>query len=447
MGLIRNLVGSVATGWRNQAGDIFKEFISCDSLEGDVMIKKGVASKSGRNRDSGDNVISKGSVIVVAPGQAAIIIDNGAIVDLTCEEGVYQFDKSSAPSLFVGGMEGILDSAKAVLNRTTFGGGEYTQQRVYYVNMKQIVGNKYGTVNPIPFRDTEFNFTVNVRCNGQYTVQITDPILFFRQHAGNVSGEFRFSQIEEKFRSDLLTCLQPAFAEIAKKKIMYDELPGYATEIAEVLNEKMSPKWAKVDGLSIVQFGINSISARDEDVERLQRFQTSRVYGNMTMAAGELAAAQADALRGIGEGVKNHGNVGNGMMGFMAVNGAQNAGGANVNQLFQMGAKQNGDMLVGTIVSEDEIKKANVWRCSCGAECTGKFCQNCGKVKPSRIMWMCECGAENYGNFCTNCGNKKPAEVLRYKCNRCGWEPEDVTKPPRFCPECGDKFDENDIVR
>lgn len=456
MGLIGNLIGSVTSGWRNQSGDIFKEFISCDALENDVMIKRGSASKNGKNNGNGDNIISKGSVIVVAPGQAAIIIDNGAIVDFTCEEGAYRFDKSTAPSLFSGGMDGIIESAKAVLNRATFGGGDFMQQRVYYVNMKQIIGNKYGTVNPIPFRDTEFNFTLNVRCNGQYVIQITDPILFFRQHAGNVNSEFRFAQIEEKFRSDLLTNLQPAFAEVAKKKIMYDELPGYTAEIADALNAKMSPKWAQVDGLSIVQFGINSVTARDEDVERLQKFQSSRVYGNVNMAAGELASAQADALRGIGEGMKKGGgDNASGMMAFMAMNGAQSAGGVNAGQLFQMGAQQNqqqpvaatNDIPVGTIVSEDELKKMNAWKCACGTENTGKFCRECGTVKPARITWMCDCGSENVGKFCNNCGKPKPPEVDKYKCNKCGWEPEDITKPPKFCPECGDQFNEEDVLK
>lgn len=416
-------------------GDQWKEYFYCDAIAADVLAVKGRRKTSGFSSNRGrDNIISKGSVIAVADGQCMVIVEQGKIVELCAEPGEFVYDSSTEPSIFCGNLgDGILDTFKNIGKRFTFGGDAPKDQRVYYFNTREMIGNKYGTPSPVPFRVVDarvgLDVDVSIRCFGEYSYRIADPILFYTNVCGNFSGEYARSEIDGQLKSELLTALQPAFARISDMGIRYSALPGHTTEIAQALNEVLSAKWRELRGLEIVSFGVSSVKASEEDEQMIKQLQRNAAFRDPTMAAAHLVGSQAQAMQ---DAAKNaSGAVG----GFMGMGMASNMGGVNAQSLYQMGAQQP---------SPQPAAPANAWRCSCGATATGKFCPECGAKRPE-TGWTCSCGTVNKGKFCTECGAKKPAGALQYKCDKCGWEPADPAHPPKFCPECGDPFDSGDI--
>ncbi len=468
MGLIKALTGSAG----GIMGDQWREFIYCDSIETDVLVRKGQPKKSSRssNHKGEENIISNGSIVAVADGQCMIIVDNGKIVEFCAEAGEFQYDSSTEPSLFAGKLgTSILDTFKKIGERFTFGGQPSKDQRVYYFNMKEIMGNKYGTPNPVPFRVVDekigLDIDISIRCHGEYSYKIVDPMLFYTNVCGNISGDYRRSEIDGMLKSELMTALQPALAKISAMGIRYGLLPAHTMEIADALNEVLSAKWGELRGIKIASFGVSTVKASEEDEEMIKELQKTAVMRNPNMAAATLVGAQADAMRAA---AANEGGMGS-MMGFMGMNMAQNAGGMNAQNLFAMGQQQEQAAPVATAQNvaaegswscdcgtsntakfcsncgKPKPAPAGSWKCSCGAENTAKFCSNCGKPKPEDVEgWSCSCGTVNKGNFCMNCGNKRPADAPLYVCDKCGWNPPDPKNPPKFCPECGDIFDDND---
>ena len=367
---------------------------------------------------------------------------------------------------------------KNIGKRFTFGGEAPKDQRVYYFNTKELIGNKYGTPSPVPFRVVDqsagIDIDISIRCFGEYSYRIANPILFYTNVCGNVSESYTRDKLEGQLKTELLTALQPAFAKISDMGIRYSALPGHTLELSQALNEVLSGKWRDLRGLEIVSFGVSSVKASEEDEQMLKQMQQAKAYMNPGMAAANLARAQATAMQDAAN------NQGGAAMAFMGMNMAQNAGGFNAQQLYQMGAQQPaaqpvqqpaapanpapaanawvcacGATVTGKFCPECGAKKpepkpaAEGWKCpQCGAAATGKFCPECGAKKPEAQPegWTCSCGAVNKGKFCAECGNPKPAAAPQYKCDKCGWEPEDPRHPPKFCPECGDPFDTGDIV-
>ena len=301
------------------------------------------------------------------------------------------------------------------------------------------MGNKYGTPSPVPFRVVDRNINldweISIRCFGEYSFHICDPLLFYTNVCGNFSGEYTRDRLESQMKTELLTALQPAFAKISDMGIRYSSLPGHTMELADALNEVLSNKWRNLRGIEIVSFGVSSVKASEEDEKMLKDMQRTAVYSNPNMAAAYDVMARGDAMKTAA------GNSAGAMTGFMGMNMAQSMGGNNAAQLFQMGQQQAAQASPAAAAPA-----AGSWKCSCGATATGKFCPECGAKKPEAAGWKCSCGAVNQGKFCQECGARKPAGVPQYKCDKCGWVPEDPKNPPRFCPECGDKFGDEDIV-
>lgn len=427
MGLIKAALGSLGSILADQ----WKEYFYCDTLDADVLVAKGRKRISGRssNTKASDNVITNGSVIVVNEGQCMMIVQQGQIVEFTAEAGEFTWNSSTEPSIFYGDMDNTLASTwETMKRRFTFGGDTGKDQRVYYFNLKEIMGNKYGTPNPVPFRVVDQNISldmdISIRCNGEYSYKITDPMLFYKNVCGNVESEYHRSQFDRQLKTEFLTALQPAFAKISAMGIRYSALPGHTLELAQAMNEAMSAKWTGLRGISIVSVGVNSVTANAEDEATIKELQKSAVFRNTNMAAAHMVQAQAEAMKAAAS------NEGGAMMGFMGMNMAQTAGGLNANDLYKMGAQQ-----------ASAAPAVNGWKCKCGAVNTGKFCTECGAAQG----WTCSCGAVNKGKFCSECGAKKPAAEPLYRCDKCGWEPDDPKNPPKFCPECGDRFDESDI--
>lgn len=438
MGLIKALVGSAG----GVLADQWKEYFYCEAIPETVLGVQGQKRVSGRssNKRGSDNLISNGSVIAVADGQCMMIVDQGKVVEFSAEPGEFTYDASTEPTIFSGSLgQSILETFKTVGKRFTFGGDTAKDQRVYYFNLKELVGNKYGTPSPVPFRVVDRNINldweISIRCFGEYSFHICDPLLFYTNVCGNFSGEYTRDRLESQMKTELLTALQPAFAKISDMGIRYSSLPGHTMELADALNEVLSNKWRNLRGIEIVSFGVSSVKASEEDEKMLKDMQRTAVYSNPNMAAAYDVMARGDAMKTAA------GNSAGAMTGFMGMNMAQSMGGNNAAQLFQMGQQQAAQASPAAAAPA-----AGSWKCSCGATATGKFCPECGAKKPEAAGWKCSCGAVNQGKFCQECGARKPVGVPQYKCDKCGWVPEDPKNPPRFCPECGDKFGDEDIV-
>ena len=412
MGLISTAVNSVTGVAQSQ----WKEFFYCDAIPSDILVVKGKKKNTGYSSAArlNDNVISDGSVIAVADGQCMMITEQGKVVDICAESGEYIYDMSSEPSVFTGDLdESVMKVFLEIGKRFSFGGVAGKDQRVYYFNTKEIVGNKYGTPNPVPFRITDKNIgldiDVGVRCFGEYSYRICNPILFYTNICGNVSDAYSKHNLDGQLRAELLTALQPAFAAISEKGIRYSALPGHANAICDALNEALAPKWRDLRGIEIVSFGVSSATISEDDEKMIKELQRTAALKDPAIAAAHLAGAQAQAMQAAAS------NAAGAATGFYAMNMAAQAGGMNAANLFNLASQQTAAQ------NQQSAAPVNYWTC------------------PS-------CGTQNQGKFCMECGAKKPAGALQYRCDKCGWVPADPTKPPKFCPECGDPFNTDDVV-
>ena len=507
MGLIKAAMGAVG----GVLGDQWKEFFYCESLPPEVLVTKGSKRTSSQGRSSNtsaeDNIISNGSVIAVNEGQCMLIVESGKVVEVCSEPGEYVYDKSTEPSIMAEGLnkESVKKVFAQIGKRFTFGGDPGKDQRVYYFNMKEIYGNKFGTAQPIPIRmvdpahniDTE----IGIRCFGEYSYKITNPLLFYTNVCSNVTDEFRRDAIDSQMKSELMMSLGVALGTLTENGMRYSALPRHGKEIAKELNADLSDEWRDRRGIEIFSFALASVTLSDEDAQRLKDIQ---MLSNPMNASGVIAGATADAMKTAAA------NEGGAMMGMMGMGFAGQMGSANMNAAYgaaqQMGYNQQnygpqsgsqqqaapaaaapadgwtcscGTVNTGKFCANCGAKKPEPkpvegsWKCSCGATNTGKFCSECGAAKPAEegswtcscgavntgkfcaecgakkpeaapAGWTCSCGTVNTGKFCANCGAKKPEGAPVYKCDKCGWVPEDPHNPPKFCPECGDIFDDND---
>lgn len=404
MGLLK--AGAGALG--GVLADQWKEFFYCDSLNSDTLVAKGEkrVGKRSSNTKGTDNIISNGSVISVNEGQSMIIVESGKVVEFCAEPGEFVYDSSTEPSIFCGSLgESIKKSFAEVGKRFTFGGDAAKDQRVYYFNTKEITGNKFGTPAPVPFRVTldesmNYKLSVDLRCNGVYSYKIADPLLFYTNVSGNVEYTYDRSELDEMLKSELLDALRPAFAKVSAMKIMYSEIPAHTKEVTGALAGELSSEWREKRGIELYAVSINGVSIPDDQRKKITEWEENLMTMNPNMAASRIVGSQADAMRTAA------GNPNGAAAGFFGMGMAGNAGGANAANLFAMGAN-----------TENSAPK------------TG---------------WTCSCGAVNTGKFCSECGKPNPGAAPKYKCNKCGWVPENPENPPKFCPECGDAFDDND---
>ena len=432
MGLIKALTGSVG----GVLADQWKEYFYCEAMSADVLATKGQKRTGGRssNTKGSDNIISNGSVIAVADGQCMLIVEQGKVVEVCAEPGEFTYDSSTEPSIFAGKLgDSIKQTFATIGKRFTFGGEPPKDQRVYFFNTKEVVGKKYGTPNPVPFRVVDeraaLDIDVGVSCFGEYSYKLVNPLLFYTNVCGNFSDTYTRGEIDGQLKTELLTALQPAFARISEQGIRYSALPGHATELSQALKEVLSEQWTEKRGIEIGTVGVSSVKANEEDEKMIKEMQRNAAFLDPTRAAAHLAGATGDAMKTAA------GNQNGALGAFMGMGMAQGMVGGQMGNLYQMGAQQQ---------PQQSAAPRNGWTCACGAVNTGAFCTQCGKPKPVD-GWTCACGAVNKGKFCSECGKPKPAGAPLYKCDKCGWEPEDPTKPPKFCPQCGDPFDENDV--
>lgn len=437
MGLIKAAAGALG----GVLADQWKEFFYCDSISSDVLLTKGQKRVTGRssNTKGNDNIISNGSVIAVADGQCMIIVDQGKVVELCAETGEFVYDSSTEPSIFTGNLkDSIKETFKQVGKRFTFGGDPGKDQRVYYFNTKEILDNKFGTPNPFMFDVVNKRIgmarTVQVRCNGIYTYRITDPILFYTNVAGNVAGDYTRDNIDSTLKTEFIDALQPAFAQLTELELRPAQIPGHTKELKDAVNGALASTWAERRGITVESIALNPITLTEEDLKKINQMEDAATMGgNAFMMAGRMTDATANAM----EAAANNPN--GAMNGFVGMGMPMNAAGggfAAAQGLYNTAVQQNAAQAAAAAPAEG-------WKCACGAVATGNFCTECGAKKPD-AGWKCSCGAVNKGKFCAECGAKKPEDAPLYKCDKCGWEPEDPHNPPKFCPECGDIFDDRD---
>ena len=438
MGLIKAGMGAIG----GVLGDQWKEFIYCESMKPDVLVSKGQKRVSSRGRSSNtsaeDNIISNGSTIAVNDGQCMIIVESGKVVDICAEPGEYVYDKSTEPSLFAEGLN--MDSIKRVFSqigkRFTYGGDPGKDQRVYFFNTKEIIGNKYGTASPIPFRVVDqrvgLDMDIPIRCFGEYSYKITNPILFYTNVCSNIENEYLRSEIDGQLKSELLMGLNKAFGVMSEKGVRYSALPAHAEEIADELNEVLSKKWRDLRGIEVVSFGVSSVKASEED-ERYIRDQ--QALANPNARAAFMTGATGTAMQNAAS------NEAGAMTGFMGMGMAANQGANMMNSINQQmyppqggypggpqGYPPQGGYPGGSqgyppqggypggpqgypqqpAPQAHAAPAANAgWTCSCGTVNQGKFCSECGKPRPA-AEWTCSCGTVNKGKFCSGCGTKRP---------------------------------------
>ena len=442
MGLIKAGAGALGGALADQ----WKEFFYCESMPKEVLVTKGQKRISGRssNTKGSDNIITNGSGIAVADGQCMIIVEQGKVVEVCAEPGEFTYDTSTEPSIFSGSLgDSIKDTFRTIGKRFTYGGDTGKDQRVYYFNTKELIDNKFGTPNPIPFRVVDskigLDVDVSVRCSGVYSYKIADPLLFYTNVCGNVEQEYCRDELDNQLKTEFISALQPAFGKLSDLEMRPNQIVSHNTELEDAMNTALSAKWGELRGLKVVSIALGSVTLPDEDAEMIKQAQRTAIMRDPTMAAATLVGAQADAMKAAAS------NEAGAMTGFMGMGMAMNAGGGmNAQNLFAMGQQQQPQQ---SAPAPAAAPAASGWKCSCGATVTGKFCPECGSPKPADADgWTCSCGTVNKGKFCQNCGAKKPAGVPQYRCDKCGWEPEKGTTPPKFCPECGDPFDDGDII-
>ena len=407
MGLIK----SIFSAGRGVLADQWVDYLKCEPMSNDVLARKGyrVVGSGSSNTKGSDNVISNGSRVDVADGQFMMIVENGKIVDYCAEPGQYLYKTDLQPSLMGGGF-GDLGKSFAEVGKRFLGGGQVMgTQRVYFVNTQEILGNKWG-VGEVPFRDSEFSFSIKISSYGEYSYKITNPLMFYTNLCSTKldAGDFTRDMIDSQLKAEVQSAMHPALGRVALKRIPYDQLPLFTKDICEEVNKELSADWEEARGISVFSFAVGGVTPDEASAKKIEQFQESRVYTDARMMGARLGTAQATAMENAAS------NEAGAMTGFMGMGFAQQAGGMNAAQFYQMNNQQPNAPAPAAPAAE-----------------------------PVR-GWTCACGAVNQGNFCANCGAKKPADAPLYHCDKCGWTPEDPAHPPKFCPNCGDPFNDED---
>lgn len=424
MGLIKAGVSAL----KSVMADQWKEFFYCEAMAKNVMVKKGQKRISGRssNTKGSDNIITNGSGIAVADGQCMIIVEQGKIVEVCAEPGEFTYDSSTEPSIFTGSLgESLAETFLTIGKRFTYGGDAGKDQRVYYFNTKELIDNKFGTPNPIPFRVVDskigLDMDVSVRCSGVYSYRIANPLLFYTNVCGNVAYEYTREELEGQLKAEFISALQPAFGRLSELELRPNQIVSHNSELEAAMNEVLSAKWGELRGLEVVSVALGSVTLPEEDAEMIKLAQRTAVMRDPSMAAATLAGAQAEAMKTAA------GNKSGAMTGFMGMGMAANVGGMNAQDLFVMGQQQ--------VQQWQAALDSDSWKCSCGAIVNGRFCPECGAKKPTLMQpgaWTCRCGAVSNGRFCPECGSPRPA-ADGWTC-ACG-----TLNKGKFCHNCGAK--------
>lgn len=413
MGIIKAVGSAISGGFADQ----WLETIEASDMSDHTVFASGVKIRKGQNTKGTDNLVSNGSMIHVKDNQFMMLVDGGKVVDYTAEPGYYQVNNSSAPSLFNGQFG---DAIKESFNRIKFGGETPYKQQVYFINLQEIKGIKFGTRNPVNYFDSFYNAELFLRTHGTYSIKITDPLKFYAEVIPKNKSKVDFEEINEQYTDEFLSALQSSINQMSADGIRISFVSSKGRELGKYMAETLDEDWTKTRGMEIQSVGIGSISYAEDSQDLINLRNQGAMMSDPSIREGYVQ-------KNIAEGLKAAGSNKNGSMsGFMGMGLGMQTGGNFMAAASQSNMQQ---MKQSEPVKMEPVTK-NTWKCSCGAENVGKFCPECGAKKPENKTWICSCGNTNTGKFCSECGKERP--------NQSSWVCEcGAVNTGKFCPECG----------
>lgn len=401
MGIVKAAMDAAGTSLADQ----WLEVIEAERMSDQTVFSKGVKIRKGQNKKGLDDVVSNGSVIHVYPNQFMMLVDGGKVVDYTAEEGYYKVDNSSMPSLFNGEFG---DALKETFNRIRFGGQTPTKQVVYFINLQEIKGIRFGTRTPINYFDNFYNAELFLRAHGTYSIKVTEPLKFYSEVIPKTEDHVDINVINEQYLSEFLSALQSSINQMSAEGKRISFVSSKSRELGQYMATTLDAEWKQMRGMEIQAVGIASISYDEESQKLINMRNQGAMLGDPSVREGYVQGAMARGMEAAGS------NANGAMAGFMGMGVGMNAGGgfmgaASAANMQQMQMNQ----MASQPVTEQRGEKPSVpqptasWICSCGTANTGKFCSECGSPKPA-AEWTCSCGSINKGKFCSECGKPRP---------------------------------------
>lgn len=406
MGIIKAAAKAIGGGLADQWLEVYEP----DDMGEHTVFTSGVKTRKGENVKGSDHSVSNGSIIHVYDNQMMILTDGGKIIDYTAEPGYYEVKDSSLPSIFNGELE---EAVIETFYRVKYGGSTSGVQKIFYINLQEIKGIKFGTRNPINYFDLFYNAELFLRAHGTYSIKITDPLKFYSEVIPRNADQVEIEDINEQYISEFLEALQSSINQMSADGIRISFVPSKGRELGKYMSNTLDEEWKSMRGMEILAVGIASISYDEESQKMIQMRNQGAMLSDPTIREGYMQGAVARGMEAAGS------NAAGSMAGFMGVGMGMQAGGnvmgaasnANLAQM-QMQQQQTQQQIQQPqagfqqqITPEPVVKEE--WKCGCGALNTGKFCGECGGKKPS-LDWVCTCGTNNTGNFCSECGAKRP---------------------------------------
>lgn len=447
MGIIKAVAQAIGKGFADQWLEVYE----ANDMGERTVFTNGVLIRNGQNKKGTDNTVSNGSIIHVYDNQFMMLVDGGKIVDYTAEPGYYKVDNSSMPSLFNGQLG---DTVKETFERVKFGGQTPTVQKVFFINLQEIKGIKFGTRNPINYFDNFYNAELNLRAHGTYSIKITDPLKFYAEVIPRNKDRVNIEEINEQYLSEFLEALQSSINQMSVEGTRISHISSKTMELGKKMSDILDDDWRDARGMEIMSAAIASVSYDEESQKLINMRNQGAMLGDPTVREGYVQGAIARGLEAAGS------NANGAMAGFMGMGLGMNAAGnmmgtaSQVNLAQMQMQQQNGQMYQNPAMGQPQqaaqesntigngvqaaaaaTAAAGEWMCECGNSNSGKFCSNCGKAAPVKEAvktdWTCECGETNSGKFCSNCGKPAPAPSEDWTCE-CG-----ETNKGKFCSNCG----------
>lgn len=411
MAIIKAITNAIGGG----LGDQWLEVIESDQMSDTTVFTKGVAVRKDDKRNSNtkgtENLVSEGSVIHVYSNQFMLLVDGGKVIDYTAEEGYYTVKNGGTPSM-LGGRFG--DSLKETFARIKYSGVSPKAQQVFFINLQEIKGIKFGTPNAINYFDNFYNSELFLRTHGTYSIKITDPLRFYAEAIPRNASRVDINDINQQYLSEFLEALQAAVNQYSADGLRISYLTSKSRELSKYMNDILDADWKQKRGFEIESVGIASISYDEESQKLINMRNQGAMLGDPNVREGYMQGAVARGLEAAGS------NANGSMAGFMGMGVGMNTTGGVVAAASSANQQQ-------MQAQQPAAPAGDQWVCACGAKNTGKFCPSCGKAKPEG--WTCECGTKCTGNFCPNCGKQKPAGEWVCECGtKCSG---------KFCPNCG----------
>ena len=424
MGIIRAATRSVRSGLADQ----WLEVVEPNNMGAQTLMTKGVQTgRKTSNRKGSRDLISNGSIIHVYDNQFMILVDGGKIVDYTAEPGYFEVKNSSSPSMFNGSFSDALENS---LGRFAYGGEPSEKQKVFYLNLQEIRGIRFGTRNPINYFDSFYNAELFLRVHGTYSIRICDPIKFYAEVIPRNREQVEVADVNEQFLSEFMAALQSSINQMSADGIRISHVASKGRELGKYMSQTLDEEWKQIRGMEIQSVAVSGISYNEESQKLINMRNKGAMLSDPTIREGYVQGAAARGMEAAGS------NPGGATAGFMGVNMGMQGSAGFVGQASATNARQmqmeEERRKEEARKKEEKEKQAETWTCSCGTVNTGKFCMNCGKPAPEKSKtWTCSCGTVNDGKFCTNCGKPAPSKPATWTCS-CG-----TVNTGKFCSECG----------